>query len=405
MSPSRGAIATMKWASAESRREEPEAAAVEIAEALAGGLGDGPVDLILAFMTAELAGGAEAIAQTLRRRFEPGCFAAVSGASVVGATREFESGPAITAIAARLPGVEVKPFVMVSSAWGAALEDPLEFARHTPGANGAELVLAFADPFSLDTDRVLAAFNRHAPGVRVVGGVASAGARPGANTIVLNDWLSHEGGIGIALSGALRVDVVVSQGCRPVGPPLRVTRVDTNLILELDGQPALERAEQVLRGLPEHEREMLKNGLYVGRPAKGDASVRGDYLIRNLMGGDRDRGALAVADRMAEQETIRLHVRDAATALEDLELLLAPQEFDSRAAAALLFSCNGRGRRFFGKPDRDIATLQAALRGPVPVGGFFCAGEIGPVGGRNFIHGHTASIAVVRGASRAEAIA
>jgi small ligand-binding sensory domain FIST len=208
--------------------------------------------------------------------------------------------------------------------------------------------------------------------------------------------VSRDGGIGIALSGALRADVVVSQGCRPVGPPLEVTKVDTNLILELDGQPALERAEQVLRGLPESEREMLRHGLYVGRPAKGDASGRGDYLIRNLMGADRDRGALAVADRMAENERVRLHVRDAATALEDLELLLAPQEFDSRASGALLFSCNGRGRRFFGKPDRDITTLQNALRGPVPAAGFFCAGEIGPVGGRNFVHGHTASIAIVR---------
>src|SRR5262245_4792619 len=389
MSASRGAVATMRWAAAESRREEPEAAAVEAAESLAAGMGEGPIDLVLVFFTAELVAAAEAIAETFKRRLVPGCFAAVSGGSIIGAAREFESGPALTAIAARLPGVQIKPFVLVSSAWGAALDDPLEFARHTPGASGAELVLLFADPFSLDTDRVLAAFNRHARGVRVVGGVASAGARPGANVVALNDWVSHEGGIGIALSGALRVDVIVSQGCRPVGPPLEVTRVDTNLVLELDGQPALERTEQVLRGLPENERDMLQHGLYIGRPAKGDASGRGDYLIRNLMGADRDRGALAIADRMAEHERIRLHVRDAATATEDLELLLAPQEFDSRAAGALLFSCNGRGRRFFGKPDRDITTLQSALRGPVPAAGFFCAGEIGPVGERNFVHGHT----------------
>lgn len=393
----------MRWAAAESRREgsaAPGAApaeAVEVAEALAAGLGEGPIDLVLAFMTADLTGAAEAIAETMRRRLAPGCFAATSGGSVIGATREYESGPALTAIAARLPGVEVKPFVLASSAWRAAADDPAEFARHTPGAAGAELVLLFTDPFSLDADRVLYAFNRHAPGVRVVGGAASAGARPGANVIALNDWVAHEGGIGIALAGALRADVVVSQGCRPVGPPLQVTKVDTNMILELDGQPALERAEQVLRGLSESEREMLKHGLYVGRPAKGDASGRGDYLIRNLMGADRDRGALAVADRMAARERVRLHVRDAATALEDLELLLAPQEFDSQAAGALLFSCNGRGRRFFGAPDRDITTLQAALGGDVPAAGFFCAGEIGPVGGRNFVHGHTASIAIVRG--------
>lgn len=397
MSASRPAVATMRWAAADSRREEPEAAATEVTEALAGTLGDGPVDLVLLFFTTELIGGAEAIAGSLKRRLSPGCIAGVSGGSVIGMGREFESGPALTVVAARLPGVEVKPFVLVGSAWGPAADDALEFARHTPGAEQAELVLLFTDPFSIDTDRVLRGFNRHARGVRVVGGVASAGPRPGANTLVLNDWVSQDGGIGIALSGALRVDVVVSQGCRPVGPPLEVTKVDTNLILELDGQPALERAEQVLRGLSEREREVLRQGLYIGRPARGDASGRGDYLIRNLMGANRDRGALAVADRMAEHERVRLHVRDAASAVEDLELLLAPQEFDSRAAGALLFSCNGRGRRFFGKPDRDIATLQGALGGDVPAAGFFCAGEIGPVGDHNFVHGHTASIAVVRG--------
>jgi small ligand-binding sensory domain FIST len=317
--------------------------------------------------------------------------------SVIGAEHEVEDGPALTAIAARLPGVEVKPFVLIPSAWGEGITDPLEFARHTPGADRSELVVLFGDPFSLDAERVLGAFNAHAPGVRVVGGMASAGPRPYANALVLNDWVAHEGGVGIALRGALRVDVVVSQGCRPIGPPLRVTRAQRNLILELDGQPALERAEQVLRELPEKEREVLRDGLYVGRPARGDASGRGDYLIRNLLGADRDRGALAVADLVAEKEHIRLHVRDAGTAIEDLELLLAPQEFDARAEGALLFSCNGRGKSFFGRPDRDIATLQAALGGSVPTAGFFCAGEFGPVGEKNFLHGHTVSIAVVRG--------
>ncbi len=391
----------MRWAEAASRAAEPEDAAAEVAEALATALGEGPVDLVLLFFTAPLVPGAEAIAEVFRRRLAPGCLAGASGVSVIGAGHEFEQGPALTAVAARLPGVEVKPFVLAPSAWGEAIEDPLEFARHTPGADRAELVILFGDPFSLDAERVLRAFNRNAPGVRVVGGMASAGPRPHANTLLLNDWVATEGGVAIALKGALRVDVVVSQGCRPIGPPLTVTRADRNIVIELDGQPALERVEQVLRELPERERECLKGGLYVGRPARGEASGRGDYLIRNLLGADRDRGVLAVADLMAENERVRLHVRDAGTAIEDLELLLAPQEFDTRAAGALLFSCNGRGRAFFGRPDRDVATLAAALGGPVPAAGFFAAGEIGPVGERNFLHGHTASIAIVRGSATA----
>lgn len=403
MTPPPRLAGTMRWASAASRAPEPVEAAAEVADALAESLGEGPVDLLLFFFTAPLVTGAEEIAKLLKRRLAPGTIAGVSGGAVLGAGHEFEDGPALTAIAARLPGVEVKPFVMMSSAWGEAIEDPLEFARHTPGADRSELVILLADPFSIDILRVLRAFHRFAPGVRVVGGMASVSPRPYANTLVLNDWMANEGGLGIALKGALRVDVVVSQGCRPVGPPLKVTRAERNLILELDGQPALERTEQVLRDLPERERECLKGGLYIGRPARGDASGRGDYLIRNLLGADRDRGVLAVADQMAEGERVRLHVRDAATALEDLELLLAPQEFDTRAAGALMFSCNGRGKALFGRPDRDIATLQSALGEAVPVAGFFAAGEIGPVGEQNFLHGHTVSIAIVRGAAGASA--
>jgi small ligand-binding sensory domain FIST len=397
MSTPPDAATATRWAAAASRAAEPEAAAGEVAAALATGLGGGAADLVLFFFTAPLVPSAETLAEALKLRLEPRCLAGVSGAHVIGPEHEYQDGPALTAVAARLPGVEIKPFILVPSAWGEGIADPLEFARHTPGADRAELVLLFGDPFSLDAERVLAAFNAHAPGVRLVGGMASAGPRPSANALVLNDWVAREGGVGIALRGALRVDVVVSQGCRPIGPPLRVTRAQRNVIFELDGQPALERAEQVLRGLSESERRVLRDGLYVGRPARGDASGRGDYLIRNLLGADRDHGALAVGDMVTENERVRLHVRDAETAIEDLELLLAPQEFDVRADGALLFTCNGRGKAFFGRPDRDIGALQAALRGPVPAAGFFCAGEFGPVGGKNFLHGHTASIAVVRG--------
>ena len=386
----------MRWASAFSDQADTLDAAREVAAILTRDLAGARADLVLCFFDgAHLAGVAD-LAQTLREALSPGCLVGASAHGVISSEHEVETSPALTVIAASLPGVDVRPFVMVNSAWVAALEDPVEFARCTPSADGAELVLVFADPFSFDIERCLASFNRHAVGLRVVGGMASAGMRPGANALLLNDWIAHEGGVGIALRGALRVDVVVSQGCRPVGPELTVTKAAGNLVFELDGQPAVERAEAVLRQLPQAEQALLKNGLYVGRPARSGASGQGDYLIRNLLGADRNRGALAIADVMAEHENIRLHVRDAETAAEDLELMLSPQEFDTRAAAALLFACNGRGTGLFGTADRDVTTLQSALGGAVPVGGMFCAGEIGPVGERNLLHGHTAAIAIVR---------
>lgn len=387
----------MRWVSATTSQADTEAAAAEVGAAIAPGAGEGPPDLVLAFFGPPHVAGAETLARALKQRLEPGCLAGVSAHGVIGVEHELETGPVLTAIAAWLPDVNLHPFVMTQEAWAAGADDPLEFARCAPHVADAELVVVLADPFSFDIERALGAFNRHTPGVRVVGGMASAGPRPGVNALILNDWVAHDGGIGLAFSGALRVDVVVSQGCRPVGPPLEVTRCEGNLVHELDGQPALERAEQVLRALPDREQKRLRNGLYVGREARSGASGHGDYLIRNLLGADRDRGILAIGDRMVDGERIRLHVRDAAAAREDLELMLSPQQFDSHADAALLFACNGRGRGLYGEADGDIATLQSALGGNVPTAGMFCAGEIGPVGARNLLHGHTASIAIVRG--------
>lgn len=386
----------MLWASASSPLEDTTRAAERVAEELLASLGEGPVDLALAFFSAHHVAAAPALARTLRHRLAPGCLAGSSAHGVVSTEHEVEGAPALTVIASRLPGVTLAPFAIVHEAWEEAYTDAAAFAAVTPGARDAELVILLGDPFTLDVERILAAFHRHAPGTRLVGGLASAGMRPGGNVLLLNDWLSREGGLAIAFHGALRADLVVSQGCRPVGPPLEVTRAEENLLFELDGQPALERAEQVMLDLPEDEKERLRHGLYLGRPCRGDASGRGDYLIRNLLGADRDRGVVAVGDRLVERERIRLHVRDADTAREDLEMLLSPQAFDERARAALVFLCNGRGRGLYGEPDGDLRTLQGAFDAPVPAAGMFCAGEIGPVGGRAFLHGHTASIALIR---------
>ena len=386
----------MRWASAQSDLPDAALAAEDVARALREQLGEGEVDLVLAFYSAPLAANAEAIANTLRTWLKPGCLAGVSARGVVTRDHEIEQGVALSVAAARLPGVTVAPLVIMDEVWREPLADDAAFDAIAPGLRGAELVLLAGDPYSLDIERVLTLCNRHVPGTRLVGGLASAGVRPLSNTLFLNDWTTHEGGFAIALHGALRADVVVSQGCAPIGPPLDVTHVEDHVILMLDGQPALERTEQVLRELPEAERERLRQGLYVGRPARGDASGRGDYLIRNLLGADRERGAIAVADVIGPREKIRLHVRDAQTAIEDLEMLLSPQAFDSAASGALLFACNGRGRMLFGAPDKDILTLQESLGTPVPVAGMFCAGEIGPVGEKNFLHGHTSSIAIIR---------
>ncbi len=383
------------WAAAASTHPDAVGAGLEVAETLAETFAAGPPDLLLAFFTARHVASAEPLAHLLRERLHPRCLAGASAYGVVSTEHEIEGGPGLSVIAARLPGVKVEPFVLVSDGWDEAAADPATFARMAPGTKDAELVLVLGDPFSLDLAGLFAAFARQAPRVRLVGGLASAAPRPGSNALLLNDWVSGGGGVGIALAGAVRADVVVSQGCRAIGPVLKVTRSQGNVIAELDGRPAVERVEEVLQELSDDDRERLGYGIYVGLPVRPDAAGRGDYLVRAVLGGDRGRGLLAVGDRVAPGQAVRLHVRDAGTAREDLEMLLSPQAFDSRPEAALLFACNGRGRGLYGAPDGDIAPLQAALGG-VPAAGMFCAGEIGPVGERCFLHGHTASIAILR---------
>lgn len=386
----------MRWAAASSRLDLPSAAAEDVARQLRAQAGEGPWDLVLAFVAGPGAQRTEATARALRAECPAGTFAAVSARGVVTLEHEVEHGVGLSVFAARLPGVRIEPFVMLPEAWADPVGSVESFDRLAPGMRGAEVVLMFGDPFTLDLDRVLGLVHHWAPGVRVAGGLASAGVRPGGNTVVLNDWAAHEGGFALALSGAIRADVVVSQGCDPIGPLLEVTEVEEHLVLALDRQPALERLEQVLLALPASQRDRLRQGLYVGRPARPEAEGRGDFLIRNMLGADRTRGAIAVADTLARGERIRLHVRDARAAEDDLGMLLAPQAFDRPASAALLFSCNGRGRGLYGVPDRDVALLRSALPATAPVAGMFCAGELGPVGERNHLHGHTASIVVLR---------
>jgi small ligand-binding sensory domain FIST len=186
---------------------------------------------------------------------------------------------------------------------------------------------------------------------------------------------------------------VVSQGCRPIGRPYIVTRAEQNYVFELAGSPALQRLVQMTtEGMPESDIDLIDNGLHLGRVIdehKLDYE-RGDFLVRSVLGADESNGAIALDDPVPVGATVQFHVRDAASADEDLRHLLSGRHADG----ALVFSCNGRGVHLFGAPDHDAQVLDERVG--VPAAGFFAAGEFGPVGGRNFIHSFTASIALFR---------
>jgi small ligand-binding sensory domain FIST len=192
----------------------------------------------------------------------------------------------------------------------------------------------------------------------------------------------------------LPVSAIVSQGARPIGPELVVTAAEGNLVVELAGQPALERVQQVVEDLPLTERALLENGLLIGLVINENRPEHrlGDFLVRGVLGADPDTGSIAIADVPRVGQTVRLHVRDAESASRELDEMLA-REHTETGSAALLFSCNGRGRNLFPQADHDAGAVARAL-GSDAVAGCFCQGELGPVGGRTFIHGFTASVAL-----------
>ncbi len=264
--------------------------------------------------------------------------------------------------------------------------------ERTPIPN--QIVLALGDPFTMDADAWLKQVNAAVPGLRVVGGMASGAQVPGQNRLVLDEIETDEGGVAIHLAGPVAVRAVVSQGCRPIGRPLIVTRLEGNLVRELGRRPALEVFQEMYEALDPSERELVRQGLHLGRVINEyqERFERGDFLVSNVLGVD-DLGGLAISGLVRVGQTVQFHVRDAATADEDLRHLLAEASRAGPALGALLFTCNGRGRRLFDVEDHDV---QAILKrfGPIPVAGFFAMGEFGPIGGQNFVHGFTASVAL-----------
>ncbi len=385
----------MRFASARSREVDDGWAADEVIRSIRESGVEQP-DLVLVFMTQAHRASAARIQGRLREELGARVLLGCTCEGVIGADDEIEREAGLAVLAGTMPGVGLRPFHVGSAQWSAALEEGA-LAPHIRAGPDARAYLVLGDPFSTPVDELLAALDALPAGAPTVGGMASGAQRPGRNALLLDDELHTDGAIGVALSGPIWVDTVVSQGCRPIGRRFLVTSSSGNMVEALSGQCALDATRELVDSLEDVERQLLGNGLFLGVAIDEyrDTFDRGDFLVRSVVGVDRDSGALAVGDAVRPGQTVQFHVRDAETADEDLRTMLAARAGDAPPAAALLFSCNGRGTRMFDTPCHDISALLEALPG-TPVAGFFAAGELGPVGGRSFIHGHTASIALLR---------
>ncbi len=343
-------------------------------------------NLVVCFASSQFVGAFDDAVHALRNLLGPTVLVGATAGGIIGGPREVEAGPAFSVFAARLPDAVLTPVAL-------QLEETPSGAAVTgwPADLGeAATLLLLADHFSFPTDAFLHRLNTERPGLAVIGGLASAANHPGGNRLALDGEVRADGAVGVFLDGVV-VETVVSQGCRPIGKPFTVTRADRNLVVELGGQPALRRLEELAAGATESDRELLRRGLQVGLVVdehKVDFE-RGDFLVRSVLGADPDVGSIAVGDQIDVGQTLQFQVRDGAAADEDLRALLGSHS----ASGALVFTCNGRGRHLFGVPDHDSGVI-AEILGSVPAAGAFSAGELGPVGGRNFVHGFTASLAL-----------
>lgn len=319
-------------------------------------------------------------------------------AGIIGATREIEGRPSASLMLMRLPQVKIVPFVLSQPVLETlkVKEDWYNFLEVYPNEKPSFIV--FADPFAFDGNGFLAGLNEAYPGMPIVGGLASAASGPGENTLILDGEVMREGLVGACLTGNLRVETVVSQGCRPIGETFIVTKAQRNIIYELAGRPFYKVLEEVLNKGTDYDRHLAHEAIFVGIAMNEykDKFKRGDFLIRGVMGVEPQSGAGVVGDHMRVGQTVQFHLRDGRTANEDLHELLKQYKAQAQATSAhgaFVFSCNGRGINLFGEHDHDIRIIQHHL-GPVPAAGFFCAGEFGPVGGINFLHGFTNSMAL-----------
>lgn len=387
----------MRFVSLVSDDHDSETAAARLVDQARAATG-GKIDVVFTFLTAHHRENVESIVEKLWLELDPQALIGCSAEGVIGGTREIEGTSGLSILAGDMPDVRLHPFHIAAEDWETLLSDPAALAERMGRGPQTRAVIGLGDPFTTPVIELMQQMDTQMSGSPLVGGMASAARSPGGNVLLRNDQIFSDGMVGLSLSGNIAVQTVVSQGCRPIGRALVVTKAHNDVIEQLGGRPAMAVLAQIVTDLPAQDREQIEaGGLLLGRAISEyrDQFGRGDFLIRGLAGADQRSGAIRVGDLVRVGQTVQFHVHDAAAAHDDLRMMLDPGRVGSPPPAALLFSCNGRGTRLFEQSGHDVGVAAAAMTGTA-IAGFFAAGELGPVGGRNFIHGHTASFALMR---------
>ena len=356
------------------------------------------VSLGLVFMSPKFFPQAETILEILRLHAQIPLLVGCSGGGLVANSEELENTNGLVLALYSLPGAKLKAIRFTQEQVEAADGEnfwPVETGLAPDKVNGW---LAFVDPFHLDGEKWLRSWNQNYSGVPVYGGLASGNFPEPHAQVYLNGEVFEDGGVAIAVGGEVTLAGVISQGCTPIGEAWTLTRVEQNLIRNIANRPAYTVLTETVQSLPAEEQRKVQGNLHIGLVVNEylEDFHRGDFLVRNLLGGDPNSGVLAVGALPRPGQTIQFQRRDAAAASEDLNDLLAREKSrlaDMEIYGGCLFCCNGRGKNLFGRPSHDAELVQVHF-GPTGIAGFFCNGEIGPIGDKNFLHGFTASLAL-----------
>ncbi|MBD0263103.1 MAG: FIST C-terminal domain-containing protein [Tolypothrix sp. Co-bin9] len=399
----------MQWANALSTRPSLEAAVADVVQRAVSSL-TAPADLGLVFISSAFMSEYSRLLPLLAEKLSVRVLIGCSGGGVIGTTdegqtQELEASPALSLTLAHLPGVNIQPFHIVAEELP-DLDGPPNAWVDLVGVPSSETpqFILLSGSFASGINDLLQGLDFAYPGSVTVGGQASGGGMNGRIALFCNDRLYREGTVGLALTGNIVLETIVAQGCRPIGKPLQVTKADRNIIIELDEQVPLVVLRDLIGSLSDTDRMLAQNSLFVGVAMDEFklALQQGDFLIRGILGVDPSAGAIAIGDRVRPGQRLQFQLRDAEASAEDLELLL--QQYQDQCAsepspvAALMFSCLGRGEGLYGKPNFDSQLFTRYIN-DIPIGGFFCGGEIGPVAGSTFLHGYTSVFGICRAMS------
>ena len=391
----------MKWISTISENPALDEAIAECRVDIKNSIQDDDLDLAVTFISPHYEQSyhrvTDLVASSLGAKHVLGC----SGGGVIGNGLEVEQRSGVSITVAALPDVTIRPFHIESGQLPDMDAGPDKWEELIGGCQEKDPhFVMLADPYSFPVNDLLMGLDYAFPNSTKIGGLASGASHQGQNALFLDGEVIRTGAVGLALDGNITVDTVVAQGCRPIGKPMRISKSDRNLLIELEGKAPLEVLRGMAPSLPQRDQELLRHSLFLGVVMDEfiDNPIQGDFLIRNVVGMDQNSGGLAIGEMLKEGQLVQFHLRDAETSADDLQAVLgryATEHRENVIPGAVLFSCLGRGQFLYGRPNHDADMFRDKL-GEIPLGGFFCNGEIGPVSGTTFLHGYTSSFGLFR---------